>query len=105
MTEFIPVMSAKKVFFKTVVSGCNYAACHSCGISLIHSYTLKVLTFFFFFDNTWQNFKFPQLVNGTFRMAALFGCPCSPKTQIKYISTMKRGFDLGSEAVLSVKER
>lgn len=39
-----------------------------------------------------------NLLMGLASLAALFCCPRTPKTQIKYISTMKQGFDLGSEA-------
>lgn len=52
----------------------------------------------FFLAHPLHNFKFAKLVNGSCKLAALFCCPCTPKTQIKYISTMKQGFDLGSEA-------
>lgn len=82
--------------FKTVVSGSNYSVCHSVNIASIYSYILTVMTFSH--AQALHNFKFAQLVNGTCKLAALFCCPRTPKPQIKYISTMKRVFDLGSEA-------
>lgn len=45
-----------------------------------------------------HSFNFAQLVNRTCKLAALFCCPHTPKTHIKYISTTQQGFDLGREA-------
>lgn len=65
-----------------------------CYISSIYSYILIALTFFMH-----RLCTILSLHNSLMGLASwLFCCPCTPKAQINYVSTMKQGFDLRSEA-------